>query len=47
MSDPLYDRKKIKEEYFKEQKLTERDLENKGISKDKKYLFETAIQAEK
>ena len=43
----MYERKKAKEEYFKEMRLTERDLENKGIDKDKKYLFETAIQAEK
>ena len=47
LTDPLYERKKAKEEYFKEQRLTERDLENKGIDKEKKYLFETAIQAEK
>ena len=47
MNDPLYERKKAKEEYFKEQRLTERDLESKGIDKGKKYLFETAVQAEK
>ena len=47
MTDPLYERKKAKEEFFKDQRLTERDLESKGIDKDKKYLFETAIQAEK
>ena len=47
LTDPLYERKKAKEEFFKDQRLTERDLESKGIDKDKKYLFETAIQAEK
>lgn len=47
LTDPLYERKQAKQEYFKDQKLTERDLETKGIDKDKKYLFETAIQAEK
>ena len=47
MNDPLYEKKKAKEEYYLEQRLTERDLETKGINKDKSYLFETAIQAEK
>jgi hypothetical protein len=47
MSDPLYERKKAKEEYFLDQKLSERDMQTKGIDKDKMYLFETAIQAEK
>jgi len=43
----MYERKKAKEEWYKDQRLTERDMENKGIDKEKKYLFETAIQAEK
>ena len=47
LTDPLYERKKAKEEYFLDQKMTEKDLASKGIDKDKKYLFETAIQAEK
>lgn len=47
LTDPLYERKQAKQEYFKDQRLTERDLETKGIDKNKKYLFEMAIQAEK
>ena len=47
LNDPHYERRKVKEEYFKEQHLNERDLESKGIDKSKKYLFETANQAEK
>ena len=47
LNDPMYERRKTKEEYFKDQRLSERDLEQKGIEKSKKYLFETAIQAEK
>ena len=47
MTDPHYERKKAKEEFFVEQRMTERDLETKGIDKSKSYLFEPAIQAEK
>jgi len=47
MNDPNYERKKAKEEYFLQQRLTERELESKGIDKSKNYLFEPAIQAEK
>ena len=47
LSDPNYDRKKAKEEFFLEQRLADRKLATKGIDTDKKYLFETAIQAEK
>ena len=43
LNDPMYERRKTKEEYFKDQRLSERDLEQKGIEKSKKYLFETAI----
>ena len=43
MSDPNYERKKAKEEYFLQQRLTERELETKGIDKSKNYLFEPAI----
>ena len=47
MNDPNYERKKAKEEYFLQQRLTERELETKGIDKSKNYMFEPAIQAEK
>ena len=43
MTDPHYERKKAKEEFFVEQRMTERDLETKGIDKSKSYLFEPAI----
>ena len=43
LNDPMYERRKTKEEYFKDQRLSEKDLESKGIEKSKKYLFETAI----
>ena len=47
INDPMYERRKAKEEFFKEQRLTERALENKGIDKDKKYMYESAIMVEK
>ena len=47
LNDPMYERRKTKEEYFKDQRLSEKNLEQKGVDKSKKYLFETAIQAEK
>ena len=47
LTDPQYERKKAKEEYFVDEKRAERSLQQKGIDKDKKYLFETAVQAEK
>ena len=47
LNDPLYEKKKAKEEYFKDVRMTERALENKGIDKEKKYLYESAIMVDK
>ena len=33
--------------YFKDQERLENDLKQNGLEKDKKYLYETAVQAEK
>jgi hypothetical protein len=33
--------------FYKDQERMENDLKQQGLDKDKKYLYETAIQAEK
>lgn len=42
MNDPLYEKRKTREEFQKDKKTQEKQLEEKGINKDKSYLFDTA-----
>lgn len=47
LNDPKYERRRTKDEYFKKQKKIEDGLEERGLNRDKKYLFETALAASK
>jgi hypothetical protein len=42
MTDPLYEKRRNKEEYTKDKKSMQSLLESKGLSKDKTYASESA-----
>ena len=46
VNDPLYERRKNKEQFFIDKKTKEKVLLESGLNKDKSYIFETALQSE-
>lgn len=47
MTDPLYEKRRNKEEYQNDKKQIQNLLQEKGLSKDKTYVYDTAGQADK
>eukprot|EP00347_Sterkiella_histriomuscorum_P019744 403340455 len=43
----LYEKRRNKEEFWKDKKQLQSELDKQGFSKDKAYAFDTAVQAEK
>ncbi|CDW74497.1 peptidyl-prolyl cis-trans cyclophilin-type family protein [Stylonychia lemnae] len=43
----LYEKRRNKEEFFKDKRQLQQELDNQGLAKDKQYAFDTAAQAEK
>lgn len=46
-TDPLYEKRRNREEVQNEKRKMQKTLEDNGLSKDKAYVFESAAQAEK
>mmetsp|Transcript_13654 Transcript_13654/g.13376 ORF Transcript_13654/g.13376 Transcript_13654/m.13376 type:complete len:89 (+) Transcript_13654:722-988(+) len=45
LNDPAYERRKVREQFQKEKKKQQQDLEAQGIKKDKCYLYDSASVA--